>query len=219
MWSSSTEPNSFLRASDRDVAGQFFELVAGNGDAEILAGDVFDVVRFVENHGAIFGDDAGQVFAFHGEVGEEQVVIDDDDVAIPAPSDACCVMKQRSNCGHFWPVQRSPRASILAQAELDSGRDLISARSPVSVVFSHSRMIWKSATSSRPVEHGLLFGIVDFLAAGVVGAAFHVAGAQRRPRCFSRNGMSLIEELLLKILRAGGDDYAAAGENRGDQIR
>ena len=85
------------------------------------------------------------------------------------------VMKQRSNCGHFWPVHRSLRASSLAQAELDSGSVLISARSPNSVVFSHSRMIWKSATSSRPVEHRLLFGVVDFLPAGVVGAAFHVA--------------------------------------------
>ena len=48
------------------------------------------------------------------------------------------VMKQRSNCGHFWPLHNSPRASILAHTELFSGSLLISARSPVSVVFSQA---------------------------------------------------------------------------------
>ena len=41
-----------------DVARQLLELVARNRDAEILAGDVFHLVRFVEDHGAVFGNDA-----------------------------------------------------------------------------------------------------------------------------------------------------------------
>src|SRR5580700_44532 len=64
----------FSPGEDRDIAGQFLELIAGNGNAEVLAGYVFDIVRLVENHGVIFGDDAGQVFAFDGQVGEKQVV-------------------------------------------------------------------------------------------------------------------------------------------------
>ena len=101
------------------------------------------------------------------------------------------VMKQRSNWGHFCPVHRSQRASILAQALLFSGSVLISARSPVWVVFSHSRMISKVGDFFQAFEHRLLFGVVDLLAAGVIGAALHVADAQRRPNAFRETGMSL----------------------------
>ena len=46
-------------------------------------------------------------------------------------------MKQRSQSGQVWPRQASERASSLGQSAEDSGRSSISARSPVSVVFSH----------------------------------------------------------------------------------
>ena len=68
------------------------------------------------------------------------------------------------------------------------------------------------------VEDRLLFGIVDFLAAGVVAAALHVAGAQRAQVLFQERNV-LEEELFLQILGAGGNHHALAGENRRDQIR
>ena len=94
-------------------------------------------------------------------------------------------MKQRSNCGHFWPVQRSLRASILAQAELRFGQRL-----DLGAVAGFGGLLpladdLKIGDFFQAAEHRLLFGIVDFLAAGVVGAALHVADAQRAPRCFS----------------------------------
>ena len=97
------------------VASQFLELVARNRDAEILARDILHVVRLVEDHGGVVGDDRAAIVFLHREIGEKQVMIDDDHVAFLA---FWCifVMKQRSNCGHFWPVHRSPRASILAHA-------------------------------------------------------------------------------------------------------
>ena len=72
-----------LHAADgRDVAAQLLEAVVADRDAEVLAGDVLDLVRFVEHHGVIFGQDAALVLLVaQREVGEEQVVIDDDDVA------------------------------------------------------------------------------------------------------------------------------------------
>ena len=119
-------------------------------------------------------------------------------------------MKHVRNCGHFWPVQSSRRASILAHAVLDSGRILISARSPDSVVFSHSRMIWKSATSSRPARIGFLLRVVDLLPAGVVVPALHVADAQGRGEVPLQERNVLEEELLLQVLGAGGDHHARA---------
>ena len=69
-----------------DVAGEFVEAVRGEGDAEVLAGDVFEFVGLVEDDGGGFGEDAGVGGAggllLDGEVGEEEVVVDDDDVGL-----------------------------------------------------------------------------------------------------------------------------------------
>ena len=64
-----------------DVAAQLLEPVVADLDAEVLAGDVFDFVGFIEHHGVIFGQDAGDIFLLDGEVGKKQVMVDDDDVA------------------------------------------------------------------------------------------------------------------------------------------
>ena len=41
-----------LHAAERgDVAAQLLKLVVADGDAEVLAGDVLDFVRFIEDHG------------------------------------------------------------------------------------------------------------------------------------------------------------------------
>ena len=71
-----------------DIAGQIVELIAGNGHAEILPGDVLDFVRFIEDHGGVVGNDAAALVAFHRQIGEKQVMIDDDDVAFLRASDA-----------------------------------------------------------------------------------------------------------------------------------
>ncbi len=107
MRSSSLAAEILLAGDGGDVAEQFLELITGNCCAEVLAGYLFDIMGFVEDYRAIFGNDTGGiVVAFDGKVGEEQVMINDDDVAFER---FWCirVMKQRSNCGHFWPVQRS----------------------------------------------------------------------------------------------------------------
>ena len=71
-----------------DVAAQFLEPVVADGDAEILPGHVLHFVRLVEDHGVILGQDAAVVVLPSRQVGEEQVVVDDDDVAFVAPAGA-----------------------------------------------------------------------------------------------------------------------------------
>ena len=58
MRSSSCEPNCLRCARARHVARQFLELIVADADAEILPRDVFDLVRLVEDHGAVIGNDA-----------------------------------------------------------------------------------------------------------------------------------------------------------------
>ena len=86
MRSSSGIPKFLVRARTADIAPQILEAIVADGDAEILPGDVLDLVRFVEHHGVILRQDAAcELFVLQRQVGEEQVVIDDDDVALRRP--------------------------------------------------------------------------------------------------------------------------------------
>ena len=116
------------------------------------------------------------------------------------------VMKQRSNCGHFWPVQGSrERRSWPKRTRL--GQLLISARSPVSVRLLPLADAREIVDLLQAVQQRFLLRVVDLLAACVVGAAFHVASAQRSEMLLQERDV-LVEELLLQILRTGGDHDA-----------
>ncbi len=69
-----------------DVAGEFVESVQTERDAEVVAGDLFELVGLVEDDGGGGGQDAGigyvARFEADGEVGEEEVVVDDDDLGL-----------------------------------------------------------------------------------------------------------------------------------------
>src|SRR5713101_5543931 len=64
------------------------------------------------------------------------------------------VRKQRWNSGHFCPVQVSRRASSRCHSSEPSGRKSSSARSPVSVTFSQSRICANQSLSTRPLSTG-----------------------------------------------------------------
>src|ERR1700747_3692850 len=98
--------------------------------AEVAARHVFQFVRFIKDYGPGIGQNTriGSVFRrlLDGQISEEQMMVDDNDVAFHRPA------------VHFWPRQVSERASSLCQSALASGKDASSARSPVCVVFSQA---------------------------------------------------------------------------------
>ncbi len=128
------------------------------------------------------------------------------------------VMKQRSNCWHSEPMQRSVRASSLGHRWLVSGSPASSARSPVSVVFSQSLMMRNWLISSSPFRTGCDGQVVELLAAKIIAAALHVADAQLAQMLLQKRNI-FVEELLLQCLGAGRDDDALAGANDRQQIR
>ena len=128
------------------------------------------------------------------------------------------VMKQRSNCWHSVPMQRSVRASSLGHRWLFSGSSASSARSPVSVVFSQSLMMRNWLISSSPFSIGCVGQVVQLLAAKIIAAALHVADPQLA-EVLLEEGNVFVEELLLQGLGAGGDDDALAGADHRKQIR
>ena len=62
------------------VARQLLEAIARKLAAEIIAGHVFDLVRFVENDGGIFRQDRAEIVLPDREIGEEEMMVDDDEV-------------------------------------------------------------------------------------------------------------------------------------------
>ena len=128
---------------DFHVAAQFFKAGVADRNAEIASGHVFQFVRFVENYRADLGQNPGirRVFGLllDGEIGKEQMMIDDDDVALHRPA------------VHLGDEAFLPRAAFLADASVGAGVELVPeraglgkrrqfGRSPVCVTFSQAAM-------------------------------------------------------------------------------
>ncbi len=129
------------------------------------------------------------------------------------------VRKQRLNSGHFEPEHASRRASRRCHRSESSGRKLSSARSPVSVTFSQSRIWWNQSSSSRPLSDGLVAHAVDFFAAQEIAAPLHHGHFQFGREIFLQKRNVLLEKLLLQRFRRRRNHHAPPAANRGNQIR
>ena len=58
------------------------DLVTADRHAEVLAGDIFNLMRFIENDGCVFGNDGPELFFLQREVRKKEVMVHDDDVAL-----------------------------------------------------------------------------------------------------------------------------------------
>ena len=76
----------FFADGDFEIAEKIVYLEVGNADAEVAGGNILEFVSFVEDDAGSDGQDTG-VGSFLGreldrEIGEEEMVVDDDDVAL-----------------------------------------------------------------------------------------------------------------------------------------
>ena len=65
------------RAAAFDIAGQIEHLVAGKGEAEKSGGHILDVMGLVEDNGFVAGQDLAVSGPANGQIGKQQVVVDD----------------------------------------------------------------------------------------------------------------------------------------------
>ena len=192
------------------VAGQLVKAGVGEGNAKVLAGDVFELVGFVEDDGGGFGQDAGVGrsggLLFDGEVGEEEVVVDDDDVAL------------KGLATHLGDEALLPVGAGLAEADFAAGVEFMPEVGALGEVVDLGAIA--GLGGALPLQDGvelrdffeageqrIVAQGVEFLLADVVGAALHVADAEGAEEGFEE-GDVLEEELFLKIFGSGGDDDA-----------
>ncbi len=192
-------------------------MVVADAHAEVFAGHVFDLVRFVEHHGGVFGNDAAEIVVLHRQVGEEQVMIDDDDVAL---------MRAAVHFGQEAALELLALlagAQIAARVQLLPGGAGFGQRLDLGAIAGGGGLLpfaddLKVGDFFQAAQNRLAIGVVDLLPAGEVGAALHVADLQRPVEMLLQERNVFVEELLLQVLGSGGDHHAFAGEQGRDQI-
>ena len=210
---------------DFHVAAQLLKARVADGNSKVASRHVFQFVGFVENHGADLRQDSGigriLGLLLDGKIGEEQMMVDDDDVALHRPA------------VHLGDEAAVPGAALLSQAGVGTGVELV----PESAGFrkrcqfglvSRLRDLLPGRDGAvvldllQTAEHGLIGKVIQLLAAQIVVASLHVADlelafAVGEKRLLEKRDI-LMKELFLQILGSGRNDDSLAGANDGHQV-
>ncbi len=206
------------RTFGQRVARQFDQLPRTDVDREELSGQFRNLVRFVQDEGVCAGQDVAETFLFQREIGEQQVMIDHHDVGFlraPPRLDHEAVVEKRAfraqavlrGRGHTRPQRRGLR-------HLGEFRAITAARAAAPRA-DRLQIICLRARFELPVLRGLLQPIQ----AQVIGASFQQRGIDFDAQHRTHPRQIAMEQLILQIARAGGNDHALARQQRGHQIR
>ena len=173
----------FFADGDFKIAQEIFDLEVGDGDAEVAGGNVFELVRFVEDDAGGGGQDSGVGSFFGGEfdreIGEEEMVVDDDDVALGGFA------------AHGGDEAALELRALAADAVLGAGVELAPERAGLGqggefgAVAGAGFLVPVEQGAElvdliEAVEDGLAGEVVELFAAEIVLAALHVADLEAR---------------------------------------
>src|ERR1022692_1072964 len=203
-----------------DIAQQIVHPKIRDRDPEVVGGDVFQLVRFVED------DDAGVwqytsvgrvVFGrFDRQVGAEQVMIDDDDVALGGAAahlgDKAAVelLALRADAAVGARIQLGPQMAVLRQLGQLRAVASFGGLLPVAEDAEVTDLF-------QSVQQRLGGEVVELLAAEIIAAALHVADAQFAEMLPQKRNI-FEEELFLQGLGAGRNDDAFARTDYRQQV-
>ncbi len=201
-----------LRAQHRlHVARQLLEARVAQPDAEVCAGNIFQLMRLVEDDRGRLGQNsrirrAAPPVCLMPRSAKNRwwfTMM----MSLSSALRRISVMKHCSKSGQLCPRQASVRASIFCQSWLFSGSAFNSARSPVDGRLLPRGDLVELVDLLQAGEHRLIAQRIELVLAEIVRAALHVADAQRpQQRLQERNVLEV--ELFLQVFRAGGDDDA-----------
>ena len=199
------------------VGGQLGQLARSQGDREELPGQLGNLMRLIEDEGMRAGQDFAETFLADGEVGKQQVVIDDDDVGFlrgAARLDHEAVVEERAIAAEAVFRGRShprPQRRILGQLgkfgaiatlrRLRPGMDRLQLADLLTVA--------EMAFAAR---------LFEAMQAKVIGAALEQGRGQGRAEHAAHTRQIAMEQLVLQRLGAGGDDHALARDHCRHQV-
>ena len=199
-----------------DVARELLEPVVAHAEAEMLRGDVLELMRFVDDRAAAGGDDLAVRVLANRRVRAQQVVVDDDDVgfggALAHAGDETVVVAR----------------TLGAQARVGGRRDLVPERQILGQI-AQLRAIADLGPGGPLADDrqkhivdrrtGAVVELIELVQAHVVRATLHARGGEGNAEGVAQRRDVLEVDLLLEVLRAGGDEHALAAQDGGHEIR
>ncbi len=184
---------------DLGVADQLVDALGAEADAEVVGGDLFELVGLVEDDDGGFGEDACVGCAggllLDIEVGEEEVVVDDDDVGL------------EGFAAHGGDEAALPIGAGLAEADFGASVELLPESGGLGEVVEFGavagfgdlfplRNVVELVDLFEPVQERIISQRVELVAAEVIGAALHVADFEGAEEGFEEGDVLEVELLL-----------------------
>ncbi len=199
------------------IAGQIQQLRSGQVVAKKQAGGFRQLVRLVENHRVAGGQQLRHAFVTQHHIGKKQMVIDHHHVGLhglgPRFEHKTIAMRRAflpqtvvAGRSHLQPHRRVFR-HIGQPAAVAGQRHL-------SVVLDFVQMANVLTAGKTPVAQGLL----QMVMANVIGAPLQQGQRQRRTQRLAHPWQVFLEELVLQVFGAGGNNHLAAVQQRGHQV-
>ncbi len=205
---------------DVGVAGEIFKAEVGERAAKVLRGDLFKLVRLVEDDGGGFGKNAGVGRIAGGKadrrVGKEEMVIDDNEIGLECASAhfgdeaAAIVGAGRSEAGIGAGVEFVPEGGGFGQ-----GGELGAVAGFGDAFPLGDLAVFVDFIEAR--ENGLIPKGKELATAKVVGAALHIADAELTKKSLEKRNIAE-EELILEGFGSRGDDDSLAGAESGQKV-
>jgi hypothetical protein len=185
--------------------------------AEEQAGGFGQLMRLIEYHRVAGRQQFRHAFISQHHVGEEQMVIDHHDI---------CLHRLRTRMEHeaFLVVRAFLAQTVVARrGDLQPDRRvlrhighaaLVAGTADLGVLFYFSQMFDVFASSETAIGKGPFQMIV----AHVIGAALEQGDGNGRLECIAHHRQILLEQLVLQIFGAGGDDHLAAAQQGRHQV-
>ncbi len=193
-----TEQDAALHLIVVEFVEQVFDLSFTDGQSEVICGDGFDGVGFVEDDGFVIGQDAATIAA-ECEVREEESVIDDEQVGVPDAA-SCGVVEAVGVSGAFF----AEAVTVIAEdfvPDIDGGLEwqvgaaaIAGFRGPLANAGECLLSGW--------FEHGFLVGSLDGFfkstEADVVTASFDEYGGEFDGEDGLQEGDIVVDQLFLQ---------------------
>ena len=199
------------------IARELLEAVARKLPAEVIARHVLDLVRFVEHDGGIFGQDRAEIVLADGEIGEKEMVVDDDQVRFMSP------LVHRGDEAALEFRALLPGAEVAARVDAIPKLGVVGKERQLAAITRFGQLL-PVAYLREPVDlvdsfqNRLALHLMDLVPAKEICAALHQGRFQIRREMLLQEGNVLLEELLLKRFGSGRNDHASAAANRGHQV-
>jgi hypothetical protein len=199
------------------ISDQQFDLTAAETDAEELADQIGQLMRFIQNHRIDAGQQIAEAVFLERQIGQQQMVIDHDDVGFQRRAARLEHMAARivraARAGTVLARGADLRAQRMRIGQLRQFGQIAAARGerPVAMRASSGSASAGSISSCRPM-------FCKPRPAQIIGASLEQRHARRPSQGAGQQRQIAVKELVLQRACAGGNHHTQARQQRRYQV-